>query len=432
MLDKILQVRELHDLLHEYWNSTYDNTKIIDIHNKVVKRMITLNINHKDITSLDSYLLFPFGLEVNKSSSGIYQNDDELERLLSGKSKYIISIQQSNKYLDKPIYLLSRDDKIQAKIKITDCLQLDEVKYIELQDKIGMSIDEAKKRFGKFRIIYAYPITILETYENRQSNLDNEDLTYNKDKSLTSDELINNNNKSLGEGQDNNREGTDYCYCPECDYKIEHNRSIPCNELECPKCHISLTGVDKSLANILGSGAEFIHDKLIDDEIDKSSFNLNKDDKGKYVLHEHIRGLSEEEAKTKEYEHIASVHSDLRLLVNNTTKLNVLSLTSPANTSQRNKLINNKKGDRIRIIEFKTRDKKWLTIDNHIVEPNEGGATKYKYARYDIVDKGTFKVLEYDKHFIQIEFNNGKMKGIWNLTAFPSDEERIWQMQKKE
>ena len=31
-----------------------------------------------------------------------------------------------------------------------------------------------------------------------------------------------------------------YCICPKCDYKIPHQRGIPCSTLECPKCKINL------------------------------------------------------------------------------------------------------------------------------------------------------------------------------------------------
>jgi len=31
-----------------------------------------------------------------------------------------------------------------------------------------------------------------------------------------------------------------YCVCPQCDYKISHERGVPCSTLECPKCKINL------------------------------------------------------------------------------------------------------------------------------------------------------------------------------------------------
>jgi cation diffusion facilitator family transporter len=31
-----------------------------------------------------------------------------------------------------------------------------------------------------------------------------------------------------------------YCVCPNCGYKVEHQRGIPCSSLQCPKCRINL------------------------------------------------------------------------------------------------------------------------------------------------------------------------------------------------
>ncbi|HUW71974.1 MAG TPA: cation diffusion facilitator family transporter [Candidatus Humimicrobiaceae bacterium] len=40
--------------------------------------------------------------------------------------------------------------------------------------------------------------------------------------------------KAAGEGPGG------YCVCPECDYKIPHERGVPCSTLECPNCKIKL------------------------------------------------------------------------------------------------------------------------------------------------------------------------------------------------
>ena len=36
--------------------------------------------------------------------------------------------------------------------------------------------------------------------------------------------------------------GTDICVCPTCGYEESHERGVPCNEKNCPKCDIPLTG----------------------------------------------------------------------------------------------------------------------------------------------------------------------------------------------
>lgn len=37
--------------------------------------------------------------------------------------------------------------------------------------------------------------------------------------------------------------GTSYCYCHNCGTQITHDRGIPCNEIKCPQCGKSMTGV---------------------------------------------------------------------------------------------------------------------------------------------------------------------------------------------
>lgn len=31
-----------------------------------------------------------------------------------------------------------------------------------------------------------------------------------------------------------------YCVCPKCDYRVEHQRGVPCQEERCPKCGAKL------------------------------------------------------------------------------------------------------------------------------------------------------------------------------------------------
>lgn len=50
-----------------------------------------------------------------------------------------------------------------------------------------------------------------------------------------------------GQGQDSPRQGdggATLCVCPECDYQTEHERGMPCAEMECPKCNVALVGKD--------------------------------------------------------------------------------------------------------------------------------------------------------------------------------------------
>lgn len=51
-----------------------------------------------------------------------------------------------------------------------------------------------------------------------------------------------------GMGQGGPRQGdggADVCICPKCGYKLSHQRGIPCNEMKCPKCKVSLVGSEQ-------------------------------------------------------------------------------------------------------------------------------------------------------------------------------------------
>jgi len=36
--------------------------------------------------------------------------------------------------------------------------------------------------------------------------------------------------------------GSDYCVCPQCGHKEEHERGIPCAQKKCPKCGARMMG----------------------------------------------------------------------------------------------------------------------------------------------------------------------------------------------
>ncbi len=44
---------------------------------------------------------------------------------------------------------------------------------------------------------------------------------------------------TIKEAQGKGPEG--YCICPKCNYKIKHERGVPCSTIKCPKCKIKLT-----------------------------------------------------------------------------------------------------------------------------------------------------------------------------------------------
>ena len=44
---------------------------------------------------------------------------------------------------------------------------------------------------------------------------------------------------TIKEAQGKGPEG--YCICPKCNYKIKHERGVPCSTIKCPKCNLNLT-----------------------------------------------------------------------------------------------------------------------------------------------------------------------------------------------
>ena len=32
-----------------------------------------------------------------------------------------------------------------------------------------------------------------------------------------------------------------YCVCPSCGHKVSHQRGVPCNQRNCPKCGVRMT-----------------------------------------------------------------------------------------------------------------------------------------------------------------------------------------------
>lgn len=36
--------------------------------------------------------------------------------------------------------------------------------------------------------------------------------------------------------------GAEYCVCPECGYRVKHNRGTPCNKIKCIKCGAMMVG----------------------------------------------------------------------------------------------------------------------------------------------------------------------------------------------
>jgi len=88
-----------------------------------------------------------------------------------------------------------------------------------------------------------------------------------KEEKIVSKYLMSNELKELARGEGKGiggpkqgDGGTDYCYCPKCNHREKHERDTPCNELKCPHCGATLTGVKpeelSELAEVTGMETE--------------------------------------------------------------------------------------------------------------------------------------------------------------------------------
>lgn len=49
--------------------------------------------------------------------------------------------------------------------------------------------------------------------------------------------------KGLGRGNKFGESAGEFCVCPSCGEKTPHQRGIPCNSINCPKCSVAMVRV---------------------------------------------------------------------------------------------------------------------------------------------------------------------------------------------
>ncbi len=184
---------------------------------------------------------------------------------------------------------------------------------------------------------------------------------------------------------------------------------------------------------------------------------------GEFVLQEHERGLTEEQAKSnKRYTGKENIHCDLRFYIKKPTELPFLigvTLATPSKPDLPNKIIEPDKG-KVLIVGFKKKQPlSWLDVGKgeidlgggHIKiniygkefkadlnEPGGVGSTSNTWSRFIAIDEGQFEILEKGNHHLLIEFKgkNKFLDGIWSISGAPLDIEpkfgnRVWFFQKK-
>ena len=149
---------------------------------------------------------------------------------------------------------------------------------------------------------------------------------------------------------------------------------------------------------------------------------------GRFVLHEHWRGLTKDELTAPREELIKSghsVHSDLRLQVNDTELSGWTIFLGTSQSNEVNRFIALQPDDNLQATPKLLEPVAWL--DYHgAVAPGAVGATADKFARFDIVDKGTYHVGVEREHYFEYFMNGDKLKGRIQFQFAPMEGTRVW------
>lgn len=155
--------------------------------------------------------------------------------------------------------------------------------------------------------------------------------------------------------------------------------------------------------------------------------------KGRFVLHEHWRGLNEDEVNLPREELIRrghSLHSDLRLESDGVLHGWTVFL-GKAEDNATNRLISLPADDNLQVAPKLAQPKGWLTFEG-VSEPGEVGATTGKYARFDIVDSGAYEAGVWREHAMEYFFHGKKLKGRLLVQYAPLGGRRVWIIDKPE
>lgn len=158
-----------------------------------------------------------------------------------------------------------------------------------------------------------------------------------------------------------------------------------------------------------------------------------KSGKGRFVLHEHWRGLSEDEVNLPREELIRrghSLHSDLRLESDGVLHGWTVFL-GKAEDNATNRLVSLPPDDNLQVAPKLAQPKGWLTFEG-VSEPGEVGATTGKYARFDIADSGTYEAGVWREHAVEYFFHGKKLKGRLLVQYAPLGGRRVWIIDRPE
>jgi hypothetical protein len=165
-----------------------------------------------------------------------------------------------------------------------------------------------------------------------------------------------------------------------------------------------------------------------------------KSGKGRWVYQHHWRGLSGDEAKNLSEEELLktdhSVHGDLRFEDGDSLWGFTVFLGSTEEVRQAG-------GDRLDSLapndnlqgSFKLEEpKEWLDVGDPplVVQPEGVGATSQKWAKFFMVDHGTYEVGVWREHMFEVFLHGDKLNGRFIMEYAPIGGKRIWIIDKPE
>jgi hypothetical protein len=157
--------------------------------------------------------------------------------------------------------------------------------------------------------------------------------------------------------------------------------------------------------------------------------------RGKFILHAHWRGLSEDEIKLSHEELLKttnSLHFDLRCEADESW---LWGFTIFAGEAKENRTKNGSL-----VIDYRRplrgtwkarQPHAWLTVgvnSPYVSKPEEVGATSRAYAKFFALDHGTYEMGVWHRHLIEIFLNGDKIKGRVLIQAVPvaGSKKRVW------
>lgn len=162
--------------------------------------------------------------------------------------------------------------------------------------------------------------------------------------------------------------------------------------------------------------------------------------RGRFVYHHHWRGLDEDETGLSDEELLRtdhSVHGDLRFSSRGDT---LWGFTVFLGTTEENRRAG---GDRLAALSgdaklrgtFKlAQPRAWLNVGVRrplVVEPGGVGSTSRKWSKFFAVDRGTYRVGVWNRHFVEVFLDGRRLKGRYIIQAMPAPGgRRVWLITK--